>query len=108
MDTDKTFLFAHWACLVGFVAAAQTPASFLDTSVSPCQDFYQYACGAWMKQNPIPPDQSRWGRFDELVERNRAILRDILEKAAVVRAGRTPDEQKIGDYYAACMDVATI
>jgi endothelin-converting enzyme/putative endopeptidase len=61
-----------------------------------------------MAKNPIPPDQSRWGRFDELAERNRQILRDILEKAAVENASRTAIEQKIGDYYAACMDVAAI
>ena len=45
-------------------------------------DFYQYACGGWIKANPIPPDQSRWGRFSELEERNREVLRQILEEAA--------------------------
>ncbi len=88
------------------VAAPLT--SFLDRSVSPCTNFYQFACGTWMAKNPIPPDQSRWGRFDELAERNRQILRDILEKAAVENASRAPIEQQIGDYYAACMDVAAI
>ncbi|MCZ2079458.1 MAG: M13 family metallopeptidase [Bryobacterales bacterium] len=80
----------------------------MNTSVDPCNDFYAYSCGTWMKQNPIPPDQARWGRFDELQERNRHTLRDILEKAAVPNAGRTAVEQKIGDYYASCIDENTI
>src|SRR5207249_10923435 len=89
-------------------ASAQTVSTDLDRSVSPCVNFYKFACGTWMARNPIPPDQSRWGRFDELAERNRQILRDILEKAAVENASRAPIEQQIGDYYAACMDVAAI
>jgi len=76
----------------------------LDKSVSPCVDFYQYACGNWMATHPIPPDESRWGRFNELADRNREILRGILEKASVESASRTPVEQRIGDYYYACMD----
>ena len=76
----------------------------MDTKVSPCQNFYQYACGQWRRENPLPSDQSRWSRFSELHERNLAIAHDILEKAAVPGANRTPVEQKIGDYYASCMD----
>jgi putative endopeptidase len=82
----------------------QFSTALLDKSVDPCVDFYQYSCGTWMAQNPIPPDQSSWGRFDELQERNREILRDILEKASVVDPKRSAIEQKIGDYYASCMD----
>ncbi|MGH9567140.1 MAG: M13 family peptidase, partial [Candidatus Angelobacter sp.] len=81
--------------------------SALDKSADPCVDFYQYSCGSWMKNNPIPADQASWGRFNELAERNRAILRDILENAAKA-SKRTPNEQKIGDYYASCMDEAAI
>ena len=83
-------------------------ASLTDKSVDPCTDFYQYACGTWIKNNPIPSDQSRWGRFTQLEERNLAVLREILEEAAKGGAQRDAIAQKIGDYYAACMDEPTI
>jgi len=71
----------------------------MDPAVNPCQNFYQYACGGWRKNNPIPPDQSRWARFNELAERNLAIERGILEKAG---------SSQIGEFYAACMDEPAI
>src|SRR6478736_3331934 len=78
--------------------------SAIDRSVNPCENFYQFACGAWMSANPIPADQSRWGRFDALQDRNREVLHKILEAAAAAKPGRTALEQKMGDYYASCMD----
>ena len=90
----------------------QSPLRFdpgiVDKSVDPCADFYQYACGNWMKQNPIPPDQSRWGRFSELEERNRDVLHAILEEASKPGPNRDQVTKEIGDYYAACMDEKAI
>jgi endothelin-converting enzyme/putative endopeptidase len=77
----------------------------MNRSVDACTDFYQYACGGWLANNPIPSDRPRWGRFDELQERNYELLRRVLEEAS---AGRDPATKKIGDYYATCMDESTI
>jgi endothelin-converting enzyme/putative endopeptidase len=71
----------------------------LDQSVNACTDFYQFSCGGWLARNPVPADRARWGRFDELSERNQATLRGILDQAQKSAADR-----QIGDYYTACMD----
>src|SRR5271156_4356698 len=76
----------------------------IDKTLDPCADFYQYACGNWLKNNDIPPDRSSWVSFNELDERNLATLKDILEKASTGGSERTAVEQKIGDFYGACMD----
>jgi putative endopeptidase len=82
-------------------------ATALDRSIDPCVDFYHFSCGNWVKNNPVPSDQSSWGRFNQLNENNRAILHEILENAAKA-PNRSANEQKIGDYYASCMDEAAI
>jgi putative endopeptidase len=86
---------------------ANSVVTSLDKSADPCVDFYQFACGGWIKNNPIPADQSIWSRFGELAERNRLELRGILESAAKA-PNRDANEQKIGDYYSTCMDEAAI
>ena len=80
----------------------------LDKDVDPCADFYHYACGTWLKQNPVPSDRAVYGRSTELIERNQAMLRDILDKSSTAGESRSANEQKIGDYYASCMDEEAI
>src|SRR5579872_540918 len=76
----------------------------MDRTADPCVDFYQYTCGGWMKNNPIPPDQASWSVYGKLAEENGEFLWGILEEAAKPSADRTAVQQKIGDYFASCMN----
>jgi putative endopeptidase len=95
-------------CLAQTSSSAKPAPGFsldtIDKTIDPCVDFYQYACGNWIKNSQIPADQAQWGSFVELHERNLDILHGILEKAAAGGATRDGIDQRIGDLYGSCMD----
>src|SRR6516162_1609561 len=108
-------ILSVFAICLGAIAIAPGPTldlSSIESGVSPGEDFYQYANGAWLARNPIPPEFSIWGGFVELAERNRAILREILEKTAqadsLAKAEPGSIQQKLGDFYASGIDEATV
>jgi putative endopeptidase len=81
----------------------------LDRSVSPCDNFYEFAVGGWLKSNPIPSDRPEWGTFNKLQDHNQDVLHQILEEAAKdTKAEPGSNWQKIGDYYASCMNESQI
>ena len=82
--------------------------TLIDKNIDPCDNFYQYSCSGWFKRNPLPPDQTEYGRFTELYELNRLHLKQILEDAAKPATTRTANEQKIGDEYASCVDTDAV
>jgi endothelin-converting enzyme/putative endopeptidase len=114
----NTALFVVLSLALGYAqsaAPANSPshpvrfsADMLDQSIDPCTDFYAYACTKWKAQNPIPGDRPGWGSFNVLQERGEYIVRDLLQKYSSNDSGRNPIEQKIGDYYQACMDEGAI
>jgi putative endopeptidase len=106
-------MHARLVLLFSFLSLAAQAASGIDTkamssAVDPCVDFYQYACGNWVAQNPLPADRSRWGRFTQLSDHTEKVLLDMVETAAASKAPRGSLDQKIGDYFRSCMDTATI
>src|SRR5437762_13813096 len=93
-------VLSRWtlAIFVGALAArADEPRvvdpSALDRGVDPCVDFYTYSCGGWLKQNPIPPDQSRWSAYSKLQDETRQQLKQLLEESGRGGAKRTPEQQ---------------
>jgi endothelin-converting enzyme/putative endopeptidase len=82
--------------------------SSMDKSVDPCVDLYHYSCGGWQKSNPIPPDQTSWSVYAKLYQDNLTFLRGMLEQAAQPNEPRDAVTQKIGDFYAACMDESAV
>jgi len=79
----------------------------LDRTADPCVDFYKFSCGGWLKNNPIPADQAAWDVYAKLANDNQQFLWGILEEDAKA-TNRTPVQQKVGDYFAACMNTAAI
>lgn len=104
-----SLFFSH----VAAQAAGDAPSwgfslSNLDRSCKPCDNFYEFAMGSWMKANPIPAEYSSWGTFMQLRDNNLTAMRTLLEAAAEAHAPVGSNEQKIGDFYASCMDTAAI
>jgi predicted metalloendopeptidase len=123
--TTATLLLLIWACSPKTGQQGQTtttgtniitpagkrkaidPAN-MDLTVRPQDDFYQYANGAWLKNTPIPPSESRWASFSELNDFNQKALKDICEELAVKSNAKGSTQQKVGDFYATGMDSAAI
>ncbi|MEJ8566762.1 M13 family metallopeptidase [Elongatibacter sediminis] len=80
----------------------------MDRSADPCSDLYQFACGGWIENNPIPPDQASWSTYGKAYADNQRYLRGVLEELSNPDAPRTPDQARLGDYFAACMDLEGI
>jgi len=113
-------------CLFAAIVHAQTPSTVrqsqepvlpytpsldlasMDKTADPCANFYQYSCGGWMKNNPIPADQTSWSVYGKLYQDNLLFLKGILEQASANNTQRNTVSREIGDFYAACMDEAGV
>ena len=80
----------------------------IDRAANPCENFYQFACGTWIKNNPIPADQARWDVYGKLTNDNQLFLWGLLDQAGKTSASRTPNQQKIGDLFYSCMNEAAV
>src|SRR5689334_9002246 len=106
--------FAIAIIFLSSIATTQQPAdakpqpaldvTSMDRTADPCVDFFAYSCGGWIKNNPIPPDQSSWDTYSKMQDENLGRLHGILEAAAAPDAKRNAATQKIGDYFASCID----
>jgi putative endopeptidase len=116
----RTYVIVFSVVSLLSLASAQQPAApasnhepaldvtSMDRTVDPCVDFFKYSCGGWMKLNPIPPDQSSWDTYSKMQDENLGRLRGILETASAPDPKRNAATQKIGDYYASCIDEKAI
>ena len=107
----RAFTAILMAISISVSGIAQTKAfdaARMDTTASPCNDFFQYVNGTWVKNTQIPASESRWGSFNSLAEDNNVLLRQILEQDSKVKSKEGSDAQLIGDFYSACMDEAAI
>ncbi len=108
------FLILACACCVGQKAdTLRFDIGAVDKAADPCTDFYQYACGGWLKKNPVPANRPYWAVFQQMREVNEKRVAAILEKSA--NAAKDPqatsvseDEKRIGNYYGSCMDEEAI
>jgi putative endopeptidase len=118
MNALRTVVAAGLFGVVGLAFGQQQPlqaipyspsldVTSLDKSVEPCVDFYKFSCGGWQRKNPIPADQASWSVYAKLGQENQQFLWGILEHDAKA-TDRTPIQQKVGDYFAACMNTAAI
>lgn len=112
MEKTSAMIFLLTILLLSLAHAQQPPSKHepvldvtsMDRSIDPCVDFFAYACGGWIKKNPIPPDQSSWDTYSKMQDENLAQLRELLETASSPDPKRDAVNQKIGDYYASCID----
>jgi endothelin-converting enzyme/putative endopeptidase len=104
-------LHAHAADETPLDALPYTPSldtTAMDRSADPCEDLYQFACGAWSAKNPIPADQSRWSVYAKMANENQRYLWGALNKLAEQEEGRSANQARLGDYFASCMDEGAI